>query len=217
MNSDYIIPCIMTVKQAEIIPIEVLRIFSKVTTKDIEIYVDSFVNDAKTSTDEVMREVGQKFESAYKEYKKLKEYANSEDMSETIRLIRTVNSTDLNFNTDTESLINLQTRLNNVLDSEERLIKLDRENFDRTVELMEQTAAEYDTDVIETVHAVTKSMTQMMSIFVNVKAQSVSYSKLELALKYRNKIDTLLIAVDNVLNTQNKGKEGLDPRTWRQL
>ena len=215
LNSN-ILPCIMTVKDVLILPSDILECFTWVTTKDVESYIKAFQQSVKNSKDEKDLLASKKLSDAYKGYYELIEEINSEAIEEAIQIASSVNLADISYNSNDAELANIKAKFNCVLEGESKLMKRDKENFNNTINYMLELAENSgDKDVIGTTKNVIKNMQMMSNIFINKNGEIVQKSKLVSALKFKEKMYTLLKAIDDVALLKNKGQGDVDPRTWR--
>ena len=215
LNSQ-ILPCIMTVKDVLILPLDILECFTWVTTRDVESYINAFQQSISNSNNALDKEAGLKLEQAYRGYYELLEEINSESVIEAIQLAASTNLADISYNTDDIELANIKTKFNCVLDGESKLMKRDKENFENTINYMVELAENTgNSEILNTTKNVVKNMKQMSSIFINKNGEVIQSSKLVSALKFKEKMITLLAAVDDVTVLKNKGQGDVDPRTWR--
>lgn len=215
LNSQ-ILPCIMTVKDVLTLPLDILECFTWVTTRDVESYINAFQQSVAKSNDLADKEAGNKLVLAYKGYYELLEEINSDSVTEAIQLAASVNLADISYNSDDIELANIKTKFNCVLDGESKLMKRDKENFENTinymVELAENTGSK---EILNTTKNVVKNMKMMSNIFINKNGEIIQSSRLVSALKFKEKMVTLLAAIDDVTILKNKGQGNVDPRTWR--
>lgn len=211
-----ILPGILTVGEVLILPDEILKCFTYVTTRDMETYVDAFIKYS-ANLDDDNKQAASKLDSVYVEYRELQEYVNSDEMDENIQIIRRINLTDINYSTPTSNLIKWRDRMSQVIEGEEKLVKLDEENFKNVVEMMSRLATNFDDQVQEVTNRIVKAMRRMPGIFINTKNNQPVSSRLSTALKYKDKIGTLMHTIDDVLDVQKCNTEGRNPREWRCL
>lgn len=215
-EKSYILPCIMTVKDIMTLPLEIIECFTSVTTKDLESYLNAFINHAEAGSDAKDKEAAAKIQVAYKGYYELIAEINSSDMNETIQLAANTNLVDISYNTESDVLINLKNKFSAVLEGEAKLIKLDEENFKNTtdymIELAENTG---DSTIINTTKNLVKNMRNMSAIFINKNGNVVQGSKLTSALKFKEKMVSLLTAIEDVSFLKERGQGDVSPRTWR--
>lgn len=215
MNS-YILPCIMTVKDVLTLPMEIIECFTSVTTGDVESYIKSFLKQAESSNDARDKEAADKISKAYVSYYKLIENMNSSEMDNAIQLAANINLADISYNMETERLDDIKTRFTEVLNGESKLMKLDEQNFKDTVNYMNELAEKSgDAAVIRTVRTVTKNMKTMSNIFINKNGNIIPSSRLVSALKFKEKMVSIIKAVDDVKLLKDRGQGNVDPRTWR--
>lgn len=211
-----ILPGILTVGDVLTLPEEILKCLTNVTTKDMETYIDAFIKYSGNA-DAENAEAAKKLESVYRDYKELQAYVNSQEMDDNISIIRTINITDINYSTPTSDLIMWKDRMNNILDGEDKLVKLDEENFVSTINDMVNLSSKFDEQVQKTTNRIVAGMKKMSSIFINTKSSQPTSSRLSTALKYKDKIGTLVHTIDDVLKIQENGTDGRNPREWRCL
>jgi hypothetical protein len=206
----------MTVKDVLTLPLDILECFTWVTTRDVESYINAFQQSVAKSNDLADKEAGNKLVLAYKGYYELLEEINSDSVTEAIQLAASVNLADISYNSDDIELANIKTKFNCVLDGESKLMKRDKENFENTinymVELAENTGSK---EILNTTKNVVKNMKMMSNIFINKNGEIIQSSRLVSALKFKEKMVTLLAAIDDVTILKNKGQGNVDPRTWR--
>lgn len=206
----------MTVKDVLTLPLDILECFTWVTTRDVESYINAFQQSVEKSNDLADKEAGNKLVLAYKGYYELLEEINSDSVTEAIQLAASVNLADISYNSDDIELANIKTKFNCVLDGESKLMKRDKENFENTinymVELAENTGSK---EILNTTKNVVKNMKMMSNIFINKNGEIIQSSRLVSALKFKEKMVTLLAAIDDVTILKNKGQGNVDPRTWR--
>lgn len=218
MSQSYnILPGILTVDDVLTLPVEILRCLTNVTTSNIESFIDSFINYVSKTGGDDYKEAAKKLTSVYSDYKVTKRFVDSPEMNETIQMVINTNLIDISYNTDTNELIKLKSRMTNVLDGEEKLIKLDSDNFEATTQMMVQLAMESeDPNIIGTTNKVVSSMKKMKSLFINKNGSGVQSSRLNTALKFKEKINSLITAIDDVLDIKATNN-GSNPREWRCL
>ncbi len=215
MNS-YILPCIMTVKDVLTLPLESVECLTSVTTGDVESYMKAFINQAETSGDAKDKEAADKIRKAYVKYYKLVESVNSSDMDNAIQLAANVNLADISYNMEDERLDEIKMCFTNVLESESKLMKLDEQNFEETVNYMIELAERNgDASIIKTTRALVRNMRNMSNIFINKNGNVTPGSRLVSALKFKEKMLSILNAIEDVKMLKERGQGNVDPRTWR--
>lgn len=215
MNS-YILPCIMTVKDVLALPMEIIECFTSVTTGDVESYIKSFMKQAESSNDAKDKEAAEKINRAYVSYYKLIEDMNSSEMDNAIQLAANTNLADISYNMEDERLDDIKARFTSVLEGESKLMKLDEQNFTDTVNYMIELAEQSgDAAVLRTVRNVTKNMKNMSNIFINKNGNIIPGSRLVSALKFKDKMISILKAIEDVKLLKERGQGNVDPRTWR--
>ena len=215
MNS-YILPCILSVKDILLLPDNIVECFTLVTTKDLETYMKSFISYANRKGDPEDKEAADKIQKVYKDYYELVDKMNSEEMNDTIQLAANTNLIDISYNTDDDTLKNMLDKFNSVLEGEEKLIRLDEDNFKSTTARMKELAYNTgDEEIIQTVNTIVRNMSSMSSIFINKNGNVVQGSRLTTALKFKDKMVTLTKAINDVSILKRKGVGDVNPRTWR--
>lgn len=212
-----ILPGVLKVGDVIDIPKELLKYLTRVTTKDVETHINAFCIYNAPHGDEFDKQAASILADIYTEFKQLREYMDSDDMKETVKLIVNTNITDIDYNTDINFLTDLEERLTNVLDGEDTLINLDDENFNRTITEMCDASMDYDPEIQVRVRELAKSMRNVKTIFVNKGKNTYQVNTLLRALKQKDKINLLLKTIEDVL-TLGGGQDGnVDPREWRFL
>lgn len=220
-KSIMVLPSLISAHDVVVIPEEVMEKITLISSRTIETHVSNFIKKVNNdpNADEECREAAKKLDEAYNSYRKRQEFINSERMSQTVKMILGTNAQDLNYNMSTEHIDDLRNRFTEVLNSEEMIQKRDKDNVMRIIGEIADIALQYDLNSEEyiVISGLAVRMKKMSGIFIDNSAITVSRSKLETALKFKDKIQSLLLTIDNVQEVQSLGRDGVNPRTWRQL
>ena len=174
------------------------------------------MKQAESSNDAKDKEAAEKINRAYVSYYKLIEDMNSSEMDNAIQLAANTNLADISYNMEDERLDDIKARFTSVLEGESKLMKLDEQNFTDTVNYMIELAEQSgDAAVLRTVRNVTKNMKNMSNIFINKNGNIIPGSRLVSALKFKDKMISILKAIEDVKLLKERGQGNVDPRTWR--
>lgn len=220
MKDMYVLPGILSVAQVNNLPEKVLAHFADVSTTNVENTVTRFIEDNKDSTDPKVKSAVDKMSQIYKKHFVDKEFVNGDVMQEYLDVLFNLDIKDININCGYEKLCDYRNKLMELQSYENMIKPLNAENFVKTVNAMLSDARELD-DGSNGVYAQTNSVVSRMktlkSIFVNSEQKAVTRSKLSTAMKYKDKINTLLDVLNSTLSTFSEDGLPGNPRTWRWL
>jgi len=211
-----ILPDMLTVKDVDIIPEDILGELMVLNDSTINSYFNNFIKRFGQSDDEQYQRVSIKLRSILDEYKEKRDFINGQYMYETYRIIQKLNISDIDYKTNPDVLMDYEQRLKEVIDNEHIIIQMKEDTIDNIIARMNEKAGTTDDEeIISTVFKLTQSLSRNRKIFSPNNSSEIS--ALEKALKYRNKIEEVLVTLKDVKVLQKLGHEGTDPRVWRQL
>ena len=211
-----ILPDMLTVEDVDIIPEDILGELMVLNDSTINSYFTNFIKRFGQSDDEQYQRVSIKLSSILDEYKEKRDFINGQYMYDTYRIIQKLNISDIDYKTNPDVLMDYEQRLKEVIDNEHIIIQMKEDTIDNIMARMNEKAGTTDDEeIIMTVFRLTQSLSRNRKIFSPNNSSEIS--ALEKALKYRNKIEEVLVTLKDVKVLQKLGHEGTDPRVWRQL
>lgn len=220
MKDVYVLPGILSVTQVNILPEKILEHFADVSTTNVENTISKFITDNKDSADPAVRQAVEKMSKIYQKHLSDKEFVNGEVMQEYLDVLFNLDIRDINVNCGYDKLCEYRNKLEELQSYENMIKPLNVENFSKTIAAMLADARELD-DGTNGVYALTNSVVSRMktlkSIFVNSEQKAVTRSKLSTAMKYKDKINTLLDVLNSTLSTFTPTGQPGNPREWRWL
>lgn len=220
MNDLYVLPGVLSVAQVNNLPEKVLAHFADVSTTSVENNINKFITDNKGSSDPEVRNAVEKMSKIYEKHFADKEFVNGEVMQSYLDVLFNLDIKDININCGYENLCNYRNQLRELRSYENMIRPLNIENFTRTINEMLSDARELDdgsNGVFMQTNSVVSRMKTLKSIFVNSEQKAVTRSKLSTAMKYKDKINTLIDVLDSTLSTFGEDGTPGNPRTWRWL
>lgn len=220
MKDVYVLPGILSVAQVNNLPEKVLAHFADVSTTNVENTVNKFINDNKDSTDPEVHSAAEKMSKIYSKHFADKEFVNGEVMQDYLDVLFNLDIKDININCGYDKLCDYRNKLVELQSYEDMIKPLNAENFTKTINAMLSDARELDdgnNGVLVQTNSVVSRMKTLKSIFVNSEQKAVTRSKLSTAMKYKDKINTLLDVLDSTLSTFGDNGQPGNPRTWRWL
>lgn len=220
MKDVYVLPGILSVSQVNNLPDIILAHFADVSTTNVENAISKFITDNKDSSDANIRSAVDKMSVIYSKHFADKEFVNGEVMQEYLDVLFNLDIKDINITCGYDKLCDYRNKLHELQSYEDMIRPLNAENFNKTISDMLSDARELD-DGSNGVYAQTNSVVSRMktlkSIFVNSEQKAVTRSKLSTAMRYKDKINTLLEVLDSTLSTFGEGGVPGNPRQWRLL
>lgn len=220
MTDVYVLPGILSAAQVNNLPEKVLAHFADVSTTNVENTVNKFISDNKDSDDPNIRSAVEKMSKIYKKHFADKEFVNGAVMQEYLDVLFNLDIKDINVTCGYDKLCDYRNKLEELQSYENMIKPLNAENFKKTINAMLSDARELDdgnNGVFAQTNSVVSRMKTLKSIFVNSEQKAVTRSKLSTAMKYKDKINTLLDVLNSTLSTFGTDGTPGDPRTWRWL
>lgn len=220
MKDVYVLPGILTVAQVNSLPKKVLAHFADVSTTNVENTVNKFITDNRDSTDPDIRSAVEKMSEIYEKHFADKEFVNGEVMQGYLDVLFNLDIKDINVNCGYEALCDYRNKLQELQSYEDMIKPLNSENFTRTINAMMSDAREFDdgsNGVFMLTNSIVSRMKALKSIFVNSEQKAITRSKLSTAMKYKDKINTLLDVLNSTLSTFGENGVPGNPRQWRYL
>ncbi len=220
MKDVYVLPGILSVSQVNNLPEKILAHFADVSTTNVENTINKFITDNKDSADPSIRSAVDKMYKIYQKHFADKEFVNGEVMQEYLDVLFNLDIKDINVNCGYDNLCDYRNKLHELQSYEDMIKPLNVENFTRTINAMLSDARELDdgsNGVLAQTNSVVSRMKTLKSIFVNSEQKAVTRSKLSTAMKYKDKINTLLDVLNSTLSTFGENGEPGNARQWRWL
>lgn len=220
MKDIYVLPGILSVAQVNHLPEQVLAHFADVSTTNVENAINKFITDNANSTDKDVKYAVDVMSKIYQKHFADKEFVNGEVMQEYLDVLFNLDIKDINVNCGYDKLCEYRNKLIELQSYENMIKPLNVENFTNTINAMMSDARNLDdgnNGVLAQTSSVISRMKTLKSVFVNSEQKAVTRSKLSTAMKYKDKINTLLDVLNSTLSTFGENGEPGNPRQWRWL
>lgn len=220
MSDVYVLPGILSAAQVNNLPEKVLAHLADVSTTNVENTVSKFIADYEGSSDPKIRSAVEKMSKIYHKHFADKEFVNGSVMQEYLDILFNLDIKDINITCGYEKLCDYRNKLIELQSYEDMIKPLNVENFNKTVNAMLSDARELDdgsNGVFAQTNSVVSRMKTLRNIFVNSEQKAVTRSKLSTAMKYKDKINTLLDVLNSTLSTFSETGAPGNPRQWRWL
>ena len=214
-KGSFILPGILTVGDAIILPQEILNFLTRVMSRNVSSFIENFLDYYVPGGDDEDQTAAEKIRIVYDIYKEELDYMNSDRLGKIREDLAHLNLQDINYQTPVDRLYEYQSMYKEILDNSYMVHKFDRDNLENTVQMMREACIDYDDEVTQTVNKVTSNMLRMAQLFYNKDGEKVQVSKLSSILARQDTLEKALNIISDVLDLRSQSGDGIDPSEWR--